>query len=104
MLNPESSRKGIDLLFPVPAELPPPNPVRVSPRYIVLDNSADLVLEARFRGNFRFHDWVYSENDPYLRGFFTFFKNATKTNIGQLSLEQLTLDQDFNQHPILASS
>ena len=70
-------------MFTVAAELPPPLPVRVSPRYIALDASADLVLEARFRGNFWFHDWVYSENDPYLRGFTTFFHNATRTNVGQ---------------------
>ena len=65
------------------AEFPPPLPVRVTPRYVVLNTSADLVLEARFRGNFHFHDWVYSEDDPYLLGFFTFFLNATRTNVGQ---------------------
>ena len=69
-------------MFPVPAELPPPDPVRVSPRYIVLNTGADLVLEAKFRGNFWIHDWVYSDNDPYLRGFMILF-NATRTNIGQ---------------------
>ena len=66
------------------AESPPPSPVRVTPRYVVLDTSADLVLEARFRGNFYSHDWVYSENDPtFLTGFFSLFTSATVTNVGQ---------------------
>ena len=30
----------------------------------MLDTSADLVLEASFRGNFYSHDWVYNEDDP----------------------------------------
>ena len=75
--------RNVCQLFTVAADFPPPLPVRVSPRYIALDTSADLVLEARFRGNFRFHDWVYSEDDPYLRGFTTFFLSATRTNVGQ---------------------
>ena len=74
---------------PLCAADPPPSPVRVTPRYVVLDNSADLVLEARFRGNFYSNDWVYSEDDP------TFMTNPTSvfdpaaaspvtiTNVGQ---------------------
>ena len=67
------------------AEFPPPPPVRVIPRYVVLDTSADLVLEARFRGNFYTHEWLYSENDP---DFFTgvtslFTSDIPRTNVGQ---------------------
>ena len=66
------------------AESPPPPAVRVSPRYVVLNTSADLVLEARFRGNFYTHDWVYNENDPtYLTGRASLFTSATRTNVGQ---------------------
>ena len=66
------------------AESPPPIPVRVPPRYVVLDTSADLVLEARFRGNFYTHEWVYHENDPtFLSGAFSLFTPATVTNVGQ---------------------
>ena len=70
------------------AESPPPSPVRVTPRYVVLNTSADLVLEARFRGNFYSHEWVYRENDPtFLTGGFTpLFNdnlNIPRTNVGQ---------------------
>ena len=74
------------LMAPTPpcAESPPPSPVRVTPRYVVLDTSADLVLEARFRGNFRTHEWVYNEDDPtFLSGAFDLFTPATRTNVGQ---------------------
>ena len=66
------------------AESPPPYPVRVTPRYVVLDTSADLVLEARFRGNFHSHEWVYNENDPtFLTGSISLFSSATITTVGQ---------------------
>ncbi len=66
------------------AESPPPPAIRVSPRYVVLNTSADLVLEARFRGNFLSHDWVYIENDPtFLTGLSSLFTPATVTNVGQ---------------------
>ena len=66
------------------AESPPPPAVRVTPRYVVLDTSADLVLEAKFRGSFYSHDWVYNENDPtFLAGFTPLFTPAMVTNVGQ---------------------
>ena len=66
------------------AEDPPPPPVRVTPRYVVLDTTADLVLEARFRGNFYAHDWEYSEDDPtFLSGSASLFTSANRTNVGQ---------------------
>ena len=66
------------------AESPPPPPVRVTPWYVVLDTSADLVLEARFRGNFYTHEWVYSEDDPtFLTCITSLFTPATVTNGGQ---------------------
>ena len=66
------------------AESPPPPPVRVTPRYVVLDTSADLVLEARFRGDFYSHDWVYNEDDPtFLSSTPSLFTSATRTNVGQ---------------------
>ena len=66
------------------AESPPPPPVQVTPRYVVLDTSADLVLEARFRGNFYSHDWVYNEDDPnFLTAVTSLFSSATITNVGQ---------------------
>ena len=66
------------------AESPPPPAVRVTPRYVVLDTSADLVLEARFRGNFYVHHWVYNEDDPtFLTGASSLFTPATRTNVGQ---------------------
>ena len=66
------------------AEYPPPLAVLVTPRNVVLDTSADLVLEARFRGNFYSHDWVYNENDPtFLTGAPSFVSSATVTNVGQ---------------------
>ena len=70
---------------PLCAESPPPPAVRVSPRYVVLDTSADLVLEARFRGNFYTHEWVYNENDPIFLtgGTHSLFTSATRTNVGQ---------------------
>ena len=74
------------LMAPAPpcAEFPPPPPVRVTPRYAVLDTSADLVLEARFRGNFWGHEWVYNEDDPtFLTGATSLFNSATRTNVGQ---------------------
>ena len=69
---------------PLCAEDPPPSPVRVTPRYVVLENSSDLVLEARFRGNFYAHDWVYSEDDATcLTGTTSLFTSANRTNVGQ---------------------
>ena len=66
------------------AEDPPPPPVRVTPRYVVLDTSADLVLEARFRGNFYSHDWEYNEDDPtFLTGATSLSASARITNVGQ---------------------
>ena len=66
------------------AESPPPPPVRVTPKYVVLDTSADLVLKARFRGNFYSHDWVYNDNDPtFLSNQNSLFTPATVTNVGQ---------------------
>ncbi len=66
------------------AESPPPPPVRVSPRYVVLDTSADLVLEARLRGNFYTHEWVYNEDDPmFLTSSPNLFELAPVTNVGQ---------------------
>ena len=66
------------------AEFPPSPPVRVTPRYVVLNTSADLVLEARFRGSFSSHEWRYNENDPtFLSGAFSLFTPATVTNVGQ---------------------
>ena len=66
------------------AEFPPPLPVRVTPRYVVLDTTADLVLEARFRGNYFIHDWEYSEDDPtFLTGGTSLFTSANRTNVGQ---------------------
>ena len=66
------------------AEFPPPPPVRVTPRYVVLNTSAYLVLEARFRGNFYVHQWVYNEDDPtFLTGALSLFTSATITNVGQ---------------------
>ena len=66
------------------AEFPPPPPVRVTPRYVVLDTSTDLVLEARFRGSYYANDWVYNEDDPtFLTGRTSLFTTATRTNVGQ---------------------
>ena len=66
------------------AESPPPLAARVSPRYVVLNTSADLVLEARFRGSFSSHEWVYNEDDPtFQSGVFSLFTPATVTNVGQ---------------------
>ena len=67
------------------AESPPPPAVRVTPRYVVLDTSADLVLEARFRGNFYTHEWLYSEDDPSFltAAFVPLFTSAIRTNVGQ---------------------
>ena len=56
----------------------------MTPRYVVLDNSSDLVLEARFRGNFYAHDWEYNEDDPtFLTGGTSLFSSANRTNVGQ---------------------
>ena len=53
-------------------------------RYVVLDTSTDLVLEARFRGNYYAHDWQYDEDDPTFRtGSTSLFSAATRTNVGQ---------------------
>ena len=74
------------LMAPPPpcAESPPPPAVRVTPRYVVLDTSADLVLEARFRGSFSSHEWIYNEDDPtFLTGATSLFTPATMTNVGQ---------------------
>ena len=50
----------------------------------MLDTSADLVLEARFRGNFYTHEWVYNENDPtFLTVASSLYTFATRTNVGQ---------------------
>ena len=50
----------------------------------MLDIIADLVLEARFRGNFYSHEWVYHVNDPtFLTGALSLFTPATVTNVGQ---------------------
>ena len=75
----------LKLYCPPPcAEFPPPPPVRVSPRYVVLDTSADLVLEAMFRGNYFAPDWVYNEDDPTFRtGQNSLFSSANRTNVGQ---------------------
>ena len=63
---------------------PSPPPVRVTPRYVVLDTSSDLVLEARFRGNFYAHDWIYNNDDPtFLTGRNSLFSSANRTNVGQ---------------------
>ena len=79
------STKTYCILSPSPcAEFPPPPPVRVTPRYVVLDNSSDLVLEARFRGNFHSNDWEYSEDDStFLFGTTSLFTSANRTNVGQ---------------------
>ena len=62
----------------------PPPPVRVTPRYVVLNTSADLELEARFRGNFHSHKWIYNDNDPiFLPGPISLFSSVTRTNVGQ---------------------
>ena len=73
------------LMAPPPpcAESPPPSVVRVT-RYVVLNTSADLVLEARFRGNFWSHEWVYNEDDPtFLSISPSLFTPATVTNVWQ---------------------
>ena len=50
----------------------------------MLNTSADLVLEARFRGNYFIHDWKYSEDDPtFLTGGTSLFTSASRTNVGQ---------------------
>ena len=50
----------------------------------MLDTIADLVLEARFRGNFYSHEWVYNEDDPtFLTGLSSLFTSAIRTNVGQ---------------------
>ena len=56
----------------------------MSPRYVVLDTSADLVLEARFRGNYFAPDWVYNEDDPnFITSQNSLFSFANRTNVGQ---------------------
>ena len=81
---PDADTNNAQWLSPPCAEDPPPPPVRVTPRYVVLDNSADLVLEARFRGNFYSNDWVYNEDDPtFLTGGYSLFSSANRTNVGQ---------------------
>ena len=56
----------------------------MTPRYVVLDTSTDLVLEARFRGNSYAHDWQFNEDDPTFRtGSTSLFTAATRTNGGQ---------------------
>ena len=79
------SQKHTAYSFPSPcAEDPPPPPVRVTPRYVVLDNSSDLVLEARFRGKYFAHDWVYNEEDPtFSTGRTSLFTLSNRTNVGQ---------------------
>ena len=71
-------------LPPPCAESTPPPAVRVTPRYVVLDTSADLVLEARFRGSFYSHEWGYNEDDPtFLTGISSLFTSAIRSNVGQ---------------------
>ena len=84
-LSPDVHKSILHTLSPPPcAEFPPPPPVRVTPRYVVLDNNSDLVLEARFRGNFFVHDWVYNNDDPtFLTGGTSLFTSANRTNVGQ---------------------
>ena len=66
------------------AEDPPSLPVRVTPRYVVLDTSTDLVLEARFRGNYYAHDWFTNQDDPtFNTGRYSLFSSANRTNVGQ---------------------
>ena len=56
----------------------------MSPRYVVLDTSADLVLEARFRGNYFAPEWVYNEDDPnFMTGRTSLFTFANRSNVGQ---------------------
>ena len=56
----------------------------MTPRYVVLDTSTDLVLEARFRGSYYSHEWVYNEDNPTFRtGHTSLFTTATRTNVGQ---------------------
>ena len=84
-LSPDVHKSILHILPPPPcAEFPPPPPVRVTPRYVVLDTTADLVLEARFRGSFYAFDWEYRENDPnFLNGGDSLFTSANRTNLGQ---------------------
>ena len=71
-------------LHPHCTEFPPLPPVRVTPRYVVLDTSTDLVLEARFRGSYYAHDWVYNEDDPTFSTWsISLFTAANRTNVGQ---------------------
>ena len=56
----------------------------MTPKYVVLDTSADLVLEARFRGNFWSHEWGYNADDQtFLTNYISLFTPATVTNVGQ---------------------
>ena len=74
----------IVILPPPCAEYPPPLPVRVTPRYVILDTSTDLVLEARFRGNYFAHDWYTNQDDPtFLTGRNSLFSSANHTNVRQ---------------------
>ena len=74
----------IVFLPPPCAEFPPPPPVRVSPRYVLLDTSADLVLEARFRGNYFAHDWYTNQDDPtFITSRNSLFSFANRSNVGQ---------------------
>ena len=53
----------------------------MTPRYVVLDTSTDLVLEARFRGNYYAHDWVYNMDDSsFETGSNSLFDDANRTN------------------------
>ena len=52
-------------------------------RYVVLDTSADLVLEARFRGNYYAHDWVYNVDDADFVGGTSLLNIAERDNVGQ---------------------
>ena len=52
----------------------------------MLDTNADLVLEARFRGNFYSHEWVYNEDDPTFPtdGTTSLFDDSIpRSNVGQ---------------------
>ena len=77
--------QALAIQLPPPCtEDPPPPPVRVTPRYVVLDTSTDLVLEARFRGSYYANDWQYSEDDSTFRTVTTsLFTSANRTNVGQ---------------------
>ena len=72
------------LLSPSPVQRPPSPSCSSDPQIVVLDTSADLILEARFRGNYFSHEWVYIEDDPtFFTGHTSLFTPALVTNVGQ---------------------